>query len=113
MLLNQAVLMLNRSRIIPNPFILKAEDYNFGGDESNRLLFANLPPYCTLRIFTAAGDLIKTIDHVTGSADESWDQITAYNQQIASGIYILQVDNAKDIDKKPIPGSIEKFVVIR
>jgi hypothetical protein len=100
-------------RIVPNPFILKAEDYNFGGDEKNRLLFVNLPPYCTLRIFTAAGDLIKTIDHATGSADESWDQITAYNQQVASGIYILQVDNALDIDKKPIPGSLEKFVIIR
>jgi hypothetical protein len=100
-------------RIVPNPFILKAEDYNFGGDEKNRLLFVNLPPYCTLRIFTAAGDLIKTIDHATGSADESWDQITAYNQQVASGIYILQVDNALDIDKKTIPGSLEKFVIIR
>ena len=100
-------------RIVPNPFILKAEDYNFGGDVSNRLLFANLPPYCTLRIFTAAGDLIKTIDHLTGSADESWDQITKYNQQVASGVYILQIDNAKNIDKKPIPGSIEKFVIIR
>ena len=99
-------------RIVPNPYIVSAKDYNFTG-EDNRLLFANLPPYCTIRIYTVTGDLIKTIDHQTGSADASWDQVTAYNQLVASGVYILQVDDAKDIDKKPIPGSIEKFVIVR
>ncbi len=99
-------------RVVPNPFITKAGEYSWSGTEEI-LLFANLPPYCTLRIFTVTGDLIKTIDHQTGSADERWNQVTASNQLIASGVYILQVDNARDIDKKPVPGSIEKFVIVR
>ena len=82
-------------------------------DIREMVLFVNLPPYCTLRLYTVAGDLIKTIDHQTGSADERWDLVTDSNQLIASGVYILQVDNAKNIEKKPIPGSIEKFVVVR
>ncbi|MCF7805466.1 MAG: hypothetical protein K9N46_08870 [Candidatus Marinimicrobia bacterium] len=99
-------------RIVPNPYITKAGDYNFT-EAGDMVLFVNLPPYCTLRIFTVAGDLIKTINHVSGSADESWDLVTESNQLVASGVYILQVDDAKNIDEKPIPGSIEKFVVVR
>ncbi|MDZ7333405.1 MAG: hypothetical protein ONB31_15630, partial [candidate division KSB1 bacterium] len=90
-------------RIVPNPYIVRAGEFNFTGDD-NRLLFVNLPAYCTLRIYTVTGDLIKTIQHTSGSADESWDQVTESNQLIASGVYILQIDNAKDIDQNPVAG---------
>lgn len=99
-------------RIIPNPYIVQAGDFNFTGDD-NKLLFVNLPPYCTIRIFTSTGDLIKTIEHESGSGDASWDQVTESNQLIASGVYILQVDNAKDINGKSVAGAVEKFVVVR
>lgn len=99
-------------RIIPNPYIVQAGDFNFTGDD-NKLLFVNLPPYCTLRIYTSTGDLIKTIEHTSGSGDASWAQVTESNQLIASGVYILQVDNAKDINGNSIAGAVEKFVVVR
>ncbi|MEZ4763052.1 MAG: hypothetical protein R3C26_07600 [Calditrichia bacterium] len=99
-------------RIVPNPYVRKAEDFNFTEDD-NQLLFVNLPPYCTLRIFTVTGDLVKTIDHQSGSADEKWDQITESNQYVASGVYILQIDDAENLAREPIQGSIEKFVIIR
>ncbi len=102
-------------RIVPNPYITMAQEYNFYSSTGNidEIHIVNLPPYCTIRIFTVAGDLIKTIEHNTGSADEFWDLVTESNQLVASGVYILQVDNAKNIIEKPIPGSIEKFVVVR
>ena len=99
-------------RIVPNPYIVRAGEFNFTG-EDDRLLFVNLPAYCTLRIYTVTGDLIKTIEHASGSADESWDQVTNSNQLIASGVYVLQVDNARDINDNPVPGSTEKFIIIR
>ena len=99
-------------RIVPNPYIVRAGEFNFTG-EDDRLLFVNLPAYCVLRIYTVTGDLIKTIQHTSGSADEGWDQVTNSNQLIASGVYIVQVDNAKDLDQKPVSGSIEKFIIIR
>ena len=99
-------------RIVPNPYILRAGDFNFTGDD-NKLLLVNLPPYCKLRIYTATGDLIKTIDHQSGSADESWDQVTDANQLVASGVYILQIDDAKGITGNDIDSSVEKFVIIR
>lgn len=99
-------------RIVPNPYITRANEFNFSGND-DRLLFVNLPPYCVLRIYTVTGDLIKTIHHESGSADESWDQVTETNQIIASGVYILQVDDAKDINHEPVEGAIEKFVIVR
>jgi len=99
-------------RIVPNPYVIGAEDYNFTGND-NRLLFANLPAYCTLRIYTATGDLVKTIEHESGSADEVWDQVTESTQYIASGVYILQISNARDLNDTGLPDSIEKFVIIR
>lgn len=102
----------NAVRIVPNPYIVKAGEFNFTG-EDNKILFVNLPAYCTLRIYTVTGDLIKIIEHSSGSADESWDQITESNQQIASGVYILYVDDAEDINHNSVKGAIEKFVIIR
>ena len=103
----------DRVRVVPNPFIIGAGDYNFTGNAVNQLLFANLPPYCTLRIYTATGDLIKTIEHQTGSADEIWDQVTESTQYVASGVYILQIANAKDLQKNGLPTANVKFVIIR
>lgn len=99
--------------IVPNPFISGAEDYNFAGARSNTILFVNLPPFCTLKIFTVTGDLIKKIEHTSGSADDEWNLITDTNQFVASGVYILLVSKAKNLAGESIGETIEKFVVIR
>ena len=99
--------------IVPNPFISGAQDFNFFGNASNYIHFVNLPPYCKLSIYTVTGDLIKTIDHVTGSADAEWDQITESNQYVASGVYILRISEATFLDGSKLPDAIEKFVIVR
>ena len=100
-------------RIVPNPFLSGAGDYNFSGLRANTVLFVNLPPYCTLRIYTVTGDLIKTIEHQSGSADGEWNLITESNQYVASGVYVLQVTNARSLTQQALAGSIQKFVVVR
>lgn len=99
-------------RVVPNPYFASAGEYNFS-DDSNNLLFVNLPPFARLRIFTARGDLVKTIEHTSGSADEIWDQVTDYNQLAASGVYILHVSNARDAEMNPLPDATVKFVIVR
>lgn len=99
--------------IVPNPFIAGAIDYNFLGAKRNTILFVNLPAYCTLKIYTVTGDLIKKIEHSSGSADAEWNLITDSNQFVASGVYILQVSNAEDLVGGSVSDTIEKFVVIR
>jgi hypothetical protein len=54
-------------------------------------------------VFTATGDLVKVIRHDNGSADEVWDQVTDFNQLAASGVYILHVTEARDMDDNAPP----------
>jgi hypothetical protein len=108
--------------VVPNPFYINAQLMNFASD-NNRLMFANLPPYCKLRIYNVIGDLIHTINHDSGTSTAFWDQITSSNQFIASGVYILLVTDAQRLVaddegnltiRESFSGqSITKFVIIR
>lgn len=107
--------------VVPNPFYIYGQRMNFLSD-NNRLMFANLPPYCTLKIFNVTGDLVHTIIHDSGTSTDFWDQITATNQYIASGVYILVITDAEKLVKddtgnlvpEKLPGkAIIKFTIVR
>ena len=94
-------------RVVPNPYHVSARDFQYGVSASDRLMFLNIPPVCTIRIFTERGDLIETIEHTDGSGDEAWNSITSSRQLIVSGLYIAHFED-------PDGGSaIRKFTVIR
>jgi hypothetical protein len=105
----------NEVVVVPNPHDRSGEAVNYPGDitQKNKIQFFNLPPVCTIRIYTVTGKLIKTIDHTSGSGDESWDLITSFNQYVASGIYIFRIDDAKTWDGQSLESSFGKFIVIR
>ena len=94
-------------RVVPNPFHVSARDFQYGVSAPDRIMFLNIPPVCTIRIFTERGDLIETIEHTDGSGDEAWNSITSSRQLIVSGLYIAHFED-------PEGGStIRKFTVIR
>jgi len=109
-------------RIVPNPYNISAQnDYQFGSSLPDRLMFYNIPPKCIIRIYTEAGELIKTIHHTNSSGDESWDSNTSSKQVVVSGVYIAHFEVTEDYDD-PITGerlfskgetTFQKFVVIR
>ncbi|KAB2880999.1 hypothetical protein F9K33_03290 [bacterium] len=100
-------------KVVPNPF------YKYSSFETslNKLIkFTNLPSSCTIKIFTVAGDLIRTLNHNSASdndrvnnrpyddsyspADdatsiERWDLKTANGRYVASGMYIALVESAE------------------
>jgi hypothetical protein len=84
----------------------------FPGEE-NKILFLELPPECTISIYTESGDLVKKIVHDDGSGDESWGEVwqehqsTQTGQIVVSGLYIAYIET-------PDGNSItRKFVVVR
>jgi 5-hydroxyisourate hydrolase-like protein (transthyretin family) len=104
---------LNRIDVVPNPYIsaTRAERrtlYSTGrGDR--RIQFIRLPAQCTIRIFTIAGQLVKTLRKESTSTDGSlaWDLVTEDGMDIAFGLYLYHVD---------APGvgeHIGKFAVIK
>ncbi|MCB2229196.1 hypothetical protein KQH82_00675 [bacterium] len=66
-------------------------------DRERRIHFANLPPKCTIKIFTLDGDLVREIQHDVPLSDpnyihEEWDMITRNTQLVVTGIYYWTVE---------------------
>ncbi len=95
-------------RVVPNPFNVSASPnvLRYPG-EPNQIAFLNIPPECTIKIYTELGQLIKTLQHTNGSGDEYWDCTTSSNQIVVSGVYIVVFQTPKG------QTAIKKFVVIR
>ncbi len=100
---------LDQIRIVPNPYHIRAQDIQYGRDvgSANRISFFNLPPVCTIKIFTERGDLIKTIEHTDNSGDETWNSLTETRQTIVSGLYIAYFETPEG------KSTYKKFIVIR
>lgn len=113
---------LSEIRIVPNPYNIRKTHIDWPHDQ---LAFYGIPGYCTIRIYTETGTLIKTIEHSNGSGDELWQSLTESGQIVVSGVYIAHFEVTKDTyeDKdgdgteelifKKGETAIEKFIIIR
>lgn len=82
-------------RVVPNPY------YAFSAYEQtqidNTVKLTNLPPSCTVKIYTVNGQLVKKIerdeplaaDHTT---EVRWDLKNDVGVPIASGVYVIHID---------------------
>lgn len=103
-----------RVTVVPNPYMGQAGwdlKPNPTDPTGTKIAFNHLPERSTVRIFTLAGDLVRTLgDGGTGDGQDGgtlyWDLITRNGQDIASGIYLYSVES-------PAGSKIGKFVVIR
>ena len=81
---------LGRIQAIPNPYRSGA-DWESGGER--RVVFVGLPSDATIRLYTTAGDHVRTIDHEDPSSDqESWDLLNKDGEEVAPGVYLWAVD---------------------
>lgn len=117
----------------PNPYYFGAswEGKSNFQEQSRKLIFANLPARCTIKIFTPAGDLIDEINHdqsYNGSdikwfetfgaenandnkfsgGEHAWDLLSASTQIISRGIYVFAVE---DLDSGEVRKG--KFTIIK
>lgn len=79
-------------KVAPNPYFARAENWE-NNTTPNRLQFIGLPEQCTIRIYTLAGDLVRTLEHNADGGDEAWDLLSEGGRQIASGLYFFHVDS--------------------
>ncbi len=101
---------LNKIRVVPNPYIVSSLwEPEFGElrkEPLRQIQFINLPPECTIYIFTVDADLIKTLNHSSINGTEVWDLRTEGGRELAAGIYIYVV-KTKDSEYK------ERFAIIK
>jgi hypothetical protein len=80
---------LQEIRVVPNPFIAANEITRGRGRQ--RVLFTNLPPQATIRIYTISGNLVRILEHGDGSGTTEWDVRTRFDLLVASGNYYYHV----------------------
>jgi hypothetical protein len=89
--------IMDQIKIVPNPYLARHE-----AERGERQIYFNyLPDECTIRIYTVALDLVKTIHHQGGSR-EVWNLQTEGGQIVASQMlyaYIETTNGAKTIKK--------------
>ncbi|MES2388823.1 MAG: hypothetical protein V4543_12550 [Bacteroidota bacterium] len=105
--------------VYPNPYYGSALWEASGAKpEQKKLMFANLPARCVIRVFTASGDLVDEINHdqsyngsgskwyttnsnpdqnVMSGGEHAWDLLSKFNQITARGLYLFSVE---DLDTK-------------
>ncbi len=116
--------------VYPNPYYASAAWEGISTNpEDKKVIFANLPARCNIRIYTASGDLVDDITHnqeYNGSdikwyqtysnanqtrfsgGEHAWDMLSKDNQIIARGLYLFSV---KDLSSGEIFKG--KFVIIK
>lgn len=83
---------LDQIKVVPNPYLGYAGWETVKGE--HRLQFVNLPGQCTIRIYSLAGELVRSLNHDTGTGAENWDMLSEAGRGIASGIYLFNVESA-------------------
>lgn len=84
--------------VVPNPYIATSlfdspvNPNAMGTYSGRRIMFINLPPKCSIRIYTVTGELVQTIEHDANSGDESWDLLNYDGLNVASGTYLYHVE---------------------
>jgi hypothetical protein len=78
-------------RCTPNPY-RAAADWEYGGQR--RVTFIGLPEKATIRIYTVAADLVRTLEHFDAESDlEFWDLKNDAGEEVAPGVYMFQVES--------------------
>ena len=87
---------LDRICVVPNPYVVYSGLETPGPTVSRRgeptLQFRNLPPHCTIRIYTMVGELVDTIEKSDALSYADWHLVSYEGQRLAYGVYIYHVD---------------------
>ncbi|MDZ7764153.1 MAG: hypothetical protein U5K00_06955 [Melioribacteraceae bacterium] len=89
---------LDKISVVPNPYIGAASwerrNLNQTGRGERRIDFINLPADCTIRIYTVAGQLVKSLykDNSPTDGTLSWNLVTEDGMDASYGLYIYHVD---------------------
>ncbi|MBN1970879.1 MAG: hypothetical protein JXR48_17180 [Candidatus Delongbacteria bacterium] len=114
----------NNVIVVPNPYRVDKNYHqtsNWEGDPKNwdatkrKIAFYNIPKLSVIRIYTLAGDHVKTITHnskslgIEGDNICTWNLLNDNNQEVTSGVYLFHVENMNDSSYD----FVGKFVIIK
>ena len=111
--LNKATVEVSLDNIfvVPNPYVaysIAEEPGRLPDKRGDReLQFRNLPPECTIRIYTVTGELVSVIYKNDFTNMATWDLLSDEGQRIAYGVYLYHIE-VPNVGEK-----IGRFAVIK
>lgn len=78
---------LDQVAVYPNPYKPNS------GLGHTKISFTNMLPSSLVKIYTLAGELVRTLEDNRGLGELDWDATNENGEKIASGIYVYFVDN--------------------
>lgn len=113
--------------VYPNPYYVRS-GWDGTAERDKKLVFANLPSECEIRIYTLSGEVVDIIHHdasvnsdeirwfttygssnrVFSGGEHAWDLISRRDQRLATGLYLFAVK-----DKRTGSTQRGKFAIIR
>lgn len=90
--------MLDNIKVVPNPYVVSHQGQK--SPYGAKLYFTKLPAECTIKIYTASGDLVETINYneaLTGDDDGKygvaiWDLLTKNGQRVQSQTLVALIE---------------------
>ena len=98
--------------VVPNPYRARSEYERSSVFNDRRVRFIGLSEQATIRIYTVAGTLIRTLEKTGPSSTLDWDLQTENRLPVASGMYIIHVE-ARTGDGAEIGDKVLKLGVIQ
>jgi hypothetical protein len=89
----QASYDLKKIHTLPDPYFgrYNAQVENLNGESV--IQFVNLPDKCTIRIYSLAGDLVRTLGHEGFTGTEDWNLMSSDQREVSSGLYLYHVES--------------------
>ncbi len=82
---------LNGAVVYPNPYRPSVVQ-----QKSQKITFSTLPANTTIKIYTLAGDLVRSLKDDDGDGLVGWDAKNEDGQDVASGVYFALLNGASD-----------------
>jgi len=105
--INSAKVQMDKIRAVPNPYVVTNVfepplPLNIRGRGDRVIDFINLPPSCTINIYTSSGNHVRTLEQTGGfvNGTVSWDVKTKEGLDCAYGVYFYVVEAPGISDKK-------------
>ncbi|MCP5064556.1 MAG: hypothetical protein GY936_19135, partial [Ignavibacteriae bacterium] len=87
---------LDNIYVVPNPYVAFSANEKPGRTHVKRgereLQFRNLPPQCTISIYTLTGELVDEIIKDDNGSIAYWNLLSSEGMRIAYGVYIYHID---------------------
>ncbi|MCH7772602.1 MAG: hypothetical protein IIA49_16560, partial [Bacteroidetes bacterium] len=99
--------LFNKINVFPNPLFANNPVTAFTGESGQYVTFSFLPEEATIRIYSLAGHLIRTLEKSDESPYMKWDLKNEYGRRVGSGMYLAIVSNLRFGEK------ILKFAIIQ